>query len=199
MVDCKVFSEQRYKCHAVYGKGGEDCLHQELSEKRCLSLQHCPRQAHEYYGDFPMTSSTTATTTLTLQQHEYAADSFIPLVHKGMCASWAESFAYTDKSLEFGSTVAEHHRLANEIVSQDRKLKSVEELPLHWPNVCGNTNSFKSKTSSHHFQSRVSPLYRSCGKVLRREADPWLVVDNSSISSLSHVKFNHIFQIHSEL
>ena len=116
MVDCKVFSEQRYKCHAVYGKGGEDCLHQELSEKRCLSLQHCPRQAHEYYGDFPMTS-----TTLTLE-HD-AAGSFPPLVHKGMCASWAESFAYADKALEFGSNVAEHHRLANEIVSQDRKLK----------------------------------------------------------------------------
>lgn len=118
MVSCEVFSDQRYKCHSVYGKGGEDCLHQELSEKRCLSLQHCPRQAHDYYGDFPMSTSTT-TTTLTSEH----VSSFPALVHKGMCASWAESFAYADKDLEYGSNVADHHRLANEIVSQDRRLK----------------------------------------------------------------------------
>jgi hypothetical protein len=112
MADCTVFSEQRYKCHAVYGKGGEDCLHQELSEKRCLSLKFCPRQAHEYYGDFPM--STAAAT---------SSDTFPLLVHKGLCASWAESFAYADKALEYGSTAAEHHQRANEMVSKDRTLK----------------------------------------------------------------------------
>jgi len=45
------------------------------------------------------------------------------LVEKGMCASWAESFAYIEKELEYGADVAAHHREAKEIVSQDRTLK----------------------------------------------------------------------------
>lgn len=52
------------------------------------------------------------------------ADATLPfLVNKALCASWAESFAYVDKELEFGPDVAAHHRDAKEIVSKDRALK----------------------------------------------------------------------------
>lgn len=113
MVDCKIFSDRRFKCHSVYGNGGEECLHEELSEKRCLSLHHCPRQAKDYYGDAPMTTDTLV-----------SSDGSLPfLVDKAMCASWAESFAYADKELEFGPDVAAHHREARDIVSNDRNLK----------------------------------------------------------------------------
>ena len=49
-MSCAYYSENRRKCHAVYGKFGEDCLAEELQEKRCLSIRHCPREAQKYYG-----------------------------------------------------------------------------------------------------------------------------------------------------
>jgi len=65
---CDHLSLQRQKCHALYGKHGEDCLLEELTEKRCLSHQHCPAEAQQYYGreGWP----------------------------KALCASWAEQFAF---------------------------------------------------------------------------------------------------------
>ena len=42
---------------------------------------------------------------------------------KAICASWAEAFAYADKDLEFGEHVANHHKQAREIVSNDKALK----------------------------------------------------------------------------
>jgi hypothetical protein len=116
MVDCKIFSEQRFKCHAVYGKGGEDCLHQELSEKRCLSLYHCKQEAHDYYGEFPMTTTNNTTTTTDSESAPIA------LTNKALCASWAESFAYVDKEMEYGPDVANHHQQAKDIVTKDRRL-----------------------------------------------------------------------------
>ena len=111
MVDCRAFSEKRFKCHAIYGKMGEDCLNEELSEKRCLSLHHCPKQAKEYYGDSAMS----------LRKDDGQAPLY--LSQKAICASWAEAFAYADKELEYGSTVTEHHQKAREIVNNDKALK----------------------------------------------------------------------------
>ena len=110
-MDCKAFSERRFKCHSVYGKGGEDCLNEELTEKRCLSLYHCPNQAREYYGSAAMD----------LKSDDGQAPAFMS--DKALCASWAESFAYVDKALEYGENVAEHHRDAQIVVSKDKVLK----------------------------------------------------------------------------
>lgn len=111
MVDCEAFRERRFKCHAVYGKMGEDCLNEELSEKRCLSLHHCPKQAKEYYGDAAMSLG--------------VDDGQAPLYlsRKAICASWAEAFAYSDNKLEYGTVATEHHRKARGIVNKDKRLK----------------------------------------------------------------------------
>eukprot|EP00980_Cylindrotheca_fusiformis_P003873 scaffold858_cov123-Cylindrotheca_fusiformis.AAC.49 len=111
-MDCKTFSERRFKCHSVYGKKGEDCLHEELDEKRCLSLYHCPQQAKEYYGNADMS----------LQGGD---DGQAPLYlsKKAICSSWAEAFAYVGRDLEFSETVSEHHKKAREIVMNDKALK----------------------------------------------------------------------------
>lgn len=45
------------------------------------------------------------------------------LSKKALCASWAESFAYGDKELEFGAEVSGRHQKAKEIVNEDRSLK----------------------------------------------------------------------------
>jgi hypothetical protein len=142
---CQYFTQQRKSCHEIYGNKGEDCLNEELTEKRCLSLQYCPRQAKEYYGDAIVdmtkivmqgrggyeqqtaisptieessaTTRTTGTTTITpttsIPSHKY---------DKGMCASWAEHFAYTDE-LRYGPDVVSHHRRAQHIVNNDKRLK----------------------------------------------------------------------------
>lgn len=67
---CEHLSLRRQQCYNLYGKQGEDCLHEELAEKRCLSHLHCPREAAEYYG------------------HPNAPS-------KALCASWAEAFAFS--------------------------------------------------------------------------------------------------------
>jgi hypothetical protein len=110
-MDCRPFSERRFKCHALYGKLGEDCLDEELTEKRCLSLAHCPRQAREYYGNAAMD----------LKSDDGHAPTF--LSNKALCASWAEAFAYAEKELEYGEKAAEHHQHAREVVAKDRALK----------------------------------------------------------------------------
>lgn len=71
MVSCSALSSIRAKCHGMYGKHGEDCLVQELEEKRCLSFQRCAPQAMAYYG-----------TTIGGE--------------KAICASWAETFCFGD-------------------------------------------------------------------------------------------------------
>jgi hypothetical protein len=44
--------------------------------------------------------------------------------NKSSCASWAESFAYADKGLEYGKRVAEHHhREARNVIMKDKALK----------------------------------------------------------------------------
>ena len=40
-----------------------------------------------------------------------------------MCSSWAESFAYADKALEYGEEIARHHQEARRIVMNDSKLR----------------------------------------------------------------------------
>lgn len=111
-MSCQPFTARRKQCHSIYGNKGEDCLNEELTEKRCLSLQYCPKQAKEYYGDDGVMTSTTTTSS--------AIPSY--LYHKGICASWAEHFAYQDE-LQYGPTVVEHHRNAQQTVNNDKNLK----------------------------------------------------------------------------
>lgn len=86
-------------------------MNEELSEKRCLSLYHCPKQAKEYYGDAAMT----------LKSDDGQAPLYMS--KKAVCASWAEAFGYADKELEYSETVSEHHKKAREVVMNDKALK----------------------------------------------------------------------------
>lgn len=111
-MSCAYFSECRRKCHAVYGKLEEDCLPEELQEKRCLSIKHCPRDAQKYYG---------------------AAMEGLP---KALCSSWAEAFAYGNTNdrnkdgaseaavkLRHGEKIVEHHLKAQKQVNASPNLK----------------------------------------------------------------------------
>lgn len=99
-MSCAEYSERRRKCHSVYGKFGEECLGDELQEKRCLSLVHCHEKAKKYYGPE------------------------IQGLPKGLCASWAESFAFAGKELEFGDDFVENHVRAQHQVNENPRLKA---------------------------------------------------------------------------
>ena len=128
MVDCEFFTARRERCHGVYGPNrGEECLHEDLTEKRCISAQRCPKQALEYYGANASDinnnnegSGTTGTNGTAFRHPSHADDTGF---QKALCASWAESFAYADKELEHGEEMVMHHREARRIVSNDSKLR----------------------------------------------------------------------------
>lgn len=92
--------EARRKCYANSGErlGGEQCLQEELLEKRCLSAALCPADAARFYGSDPH--------------------------RKAQCALWAEAFAFGAESARVGWLEQEQHRDAHAEVSADaRKAK----------------------------------------------------------------------------
>ena len=96
---CADLTERRQKCHNLYGKFGEDCLVEELEEKRCLSFHFCPREAKAYYAT--------------------------QLAEKGICASWAESFCFArDTMIDDEGGVRQHHVSASERVNRNPKIKA---------------------------------------------------------------------------
>lgn len=124
MVDCSYYTERRSRCHSVYGSNkGEECVHESLTEKRCLSIQRCPRQALEYYGYFNDSNIDGGKDGDFLGRNDLQEYGTETRYRKALCASWAESFAYGDKELEFGQDIARHHREAHRIVSSDSKLR----------------------------------------------------------------------------
>ena len=46
---CSFVSSKREECHSIHGKQGEDCVREELTEKRCLAELFCPREASKFY------------------------------------------------------------------------------------------------------------------------------------------------------
>jgi len=48
---CSFVSSKREECHSLHGKQGEDCVREELSEKRCLAELFCPREATKFYRE----------------------------------------------------------------------------------------------------------------------------------------------------
>jgi hypothetical protein len=48
---CSLVSSKREKCHSLHGKRGEDCVREELSEKRCLAELFCHREATKFYRE----------------------------------------------------------------------------------------------------------------------------------------------------
>lgn len=97
MSNCKALTSKREKCHYLYGKLGEDCLIEELEEKRCVAFQHCARQAQAYYG--------------TLNGK------------KALCGSWAEAFCF-GRELLIEDDLRDHHVRAQETVNNNKKLKA---------------------------------------------------------------------------
>merc|ERR1711982_286431 len=119
--NCINLTERRQKCHNTYGKFGEDCLVEELEEKRCLSFLYCPTEAQAYY-----------VTPLQQKKHQSNDDdnTSININKKGLCASWAESFCFANPNCssmnnnDVDGIIRQHHISASDKVNLDPKLKS---------------------------------------------------------------------------
>ena len=95
---CSDAVETRRFCYegSVKAKGGEDCLIEELVEKRCLSFALCPREAQQYYG---------------------TKDG-----EKALCSLYKEAFAFTREDARVDAGSKELHRLASQRGDADNAL-----------------------------------------------------------------------------
>ena len=46
---CSQPTLQRQECHMLHGIQNEECIREELTEKRCLAELHCQREATNFY------------------------------------------------------------------------------------------------------------------------------------------------------
>lgn len=96
--NCAELIEMRERCWAFHGgKDTEECLVEELREKRCLSFSFCPKAAKAFYGS--------------------------PAGQKATCALWAEAFAFTE-SANISDFDAKLHASTHEQVNNSPKTRS---------------------------------------------------------------------------
>jgi hypothetical protein len=134
---CHEYSARRHRCHQLYGKNNEDCLKEELEEKRCLSFHYCPAEAKAYYG-WPLLEPQ--------QQRRRRGDNNCSndrgngATKKALCSSWAEAFYFAgDGSNNVSaslfensdinrdpplSAVSDHHVKARDLVNGSVRLRS---------------------------------------------------------------------------
>ena len=97
---CQEKIDARKFCYADSSepKGGENCLTQELDEKKCLAENLCVKEAAAFYGGAGVT---------------------------GVCSLWAESFAYASKSASVAESIKLQHIEGREIVRADRRKETL--------------------------------------------------------------------------
>lgn len=121
---CRDAVKNRQMCYEGSGlpKGGEECLIEELEEKRCLSFHLCPREAAAYYGG---PEGDTVDT-------------------KGLCSLWAESFAFTRENARVHSATKEAHRRGSDVVMADkRKQQACRERALNLSKALAKFSPFQ--------------------------------------------------------
>ena len=94
---CSNFINARDLCwkKSKDGRNGEDCLVEELREKRCLSSILCPTEAKLFYGD---------------SQYED---------EKAPCSLWAEAFAFSFEKV--GKDIQQLHLLGRESIASNHE------------------------------------------------------------------------------
>jgi len=89
-------TRRREACHELYGKEGEDCLVEELEEKRILAHIYCKKEARKYYGE--------------------------PGGEKALCSRMMESFAFTDPSKSSVEVIRAHQEARSSMDAKTLKI-----------------------------------------------------------------------------
>jgi hypothetical protein len=91
---CSFVSSKREECHSIHGKQGEDCVREELSEKRCLAELFCPREATKFYRE-PIRRGGSIIGGYTTS---------------GSCSALVERFAYPENELSIPDDISKTER-----------------------------------------------------------------------------------------
>ena len=98
-LQCMETKRKREACYAFHGtKDTENCLIEELQEKRCLAFQICPANAEAFYG------------------------SIQGIVGKAQCSLWAEAFAFRSADGTVTQEEVTRHQTARDIVTKSTKM-----------------------------------------------------------------------------
>lgn len=94
---CEAETKKREFCYkqSTHDKGGEDCLVEELQEKRCLSSVLCPKEATAFYGKDEKS--------------------------KALCSLWAEAFAFTRDNSSVDFDTRQQHEQGKAVIDADRR------------------------------------------------------------------------------
>lgn len=123
---CKLSSLKRQVCHNTHGIQNEECIREELIEKRCYAELLCRREANKFYNE-------------PLPRHRRRNQMMIGSASsKGSCSALVELFAFPENELI----------LPDLIDKEDRKhcRKIVHEL-----SKCLSKHKVGSRTTQGHF------------------------------------------------
>jgi hypothetical protein len=90
---CLFESSKREECHSIHGKQGEDCVREELSEKRCLAELFCPQEATKFYRESIRRGGSVGGYT-----------------SSGSCSALVERFAYPENELIIPDDISKSER-----------------------------------------------------------------------------------------
>ena len=77
---CDDFTIKVLRCHKKYGKQGEECVREELAQKKCFAQMLCRREAARFYHDERSTSTPMSTFRCVKVTLELAILALIPLI-----------------------------------------------------------------------------------------------------------------------
>ena len=130
----------RQMCYESSGKskGGEDCLIEELLEKRCLAEFLCPEEATYYYGA-PNNKSNGGV------EGKNDASSRRPAEGqndtKGLCALWGESFAFCRDDVRVDEATKSAHSRGHAMIQADKRHSAACRERVHTLSKCLATYS----------------------------------------------------------
>ena len=88
---CSLPTLQRQQCHMIHGIQNEECIREELSEKRCLAELHCRTEALRFYTTEAKPSSTSSR-------------------RRWSCSAYIERFAFPENELMLPENIEKSDR-----------------------------------------------------------------------------------------
>ncbi|GFH60900.1 predicted protein [Chaetoceros tenuissimus] len=97
---CEAVSLEVQRCHKKHGKLGEDCVREELAQKRCFAQLLCRREAKSFYDD----------KVIPLSNNKWRLSSIGSGGSKVSCAMLVEVFAKPENELEIPEGITKEDR-----------------------------------------------------------------------------------------
>ena len=111
-------------CHQKYGKLGEDCLREELAQKKCYSELLCRQEARRFYQEkkVPLNNKWLPSIVIQRNQHEKNSDmdkEAILRSSKVSCSTIVEVFAKPENEMLIPEGIEKEDRLYCRRITQE--------------------------------------------------------------------------------